>query len=85
MAVAIEYGKDDELNKSGIHILPYLFPLNVFMATFGGFLVIIFLSTGIILLKTLKKYSDKIYQNSKCKIIFILVMWSLGVIFQVAT
>jgi hypothetical protein len=63
--------------------VPYLYPLNIFLAIFGGVLVIIFLSTGIYLLKTLKKYSDKIYKNSRCKILFTLVMWSCGVMIQV--
>ena len=63
--------------------MPYLYPLNIFLAIFGGVLVIIFLSTGIYLLKTLKKYSDKIYKNSRCKILFTLVMWSCGVMIQV--
>lgn len=63
--------------------MPYLYPLNIFLAIFGGVLVIIFFSTGIYLLKTLKKYSDKIYRNSRCKIVFTLVMWSCGVMIQV--
>ncbi len=63
--------------------MPYLYPLNIFLAIFGGVLVIIFFSTGIYLLKTLKKYSDKIYRNSRCKILFTLVMWSCGVMIQV--
>jgi hypothetical protein len=45
----------------------------------------IFLSTGIYLLRTLKKYSDQIYKNSRCKILFTLVMWSIGVMIQVGT
>jgi uncharacterized protein YhhL (DUF1145 family) len=63
--------------------LPYLYPLNIFLAVFGGILVIIFLSTGIYLLRTLKKYSDQIYKNSRCKIVFTIVMWSCGILIQV--
>lgn len=59
--------------------------MNLFLAVFGGILVVTFLSTGIYLLRTLKKYSDQIYKNSRCKILFTLIMWSCGIIIQVAT
>ena len=42
-------------------------------------LLILFLTSGLLLLATLKKYSKRVYQISRCKILFTLVIWTIGI------
>lgn len=57
--------------------------LNIFMLAFQILLLIIFLISGIVLLKTLKTYSQAIYQLSKKKILFTLIIWTLAFIYEI--
>jgi len=72
------YEAHTDVNEQNILLLEKIIPLNSFMAIFETILVFIFVTTGIVLLLTLKKFSHSIYHNSVCKIIFTLVMWSMG-------
>jgi hypothetical protein len=58
--------------------------LNIVMLSMNITLLILFLTSGVRLLATLKKYSKRVYQISRCKILFTLVIWTIGISLEIA-
>lgn len=58
--------------------------LNIVMLSMNITLLVLFLTSGVLLLATLKKYSERVYQISRCKILFTLVIWTIGISLEIA-
>ena len=58
--------------------------LSIVMLSLNVILVVLFLTSGVRLLATLQKYSQRVYQTSRCKILYTLVIWTIGVCFEIA-
>ena len=86
IVMAILIIKDVQSVPAGENIKDYdllesLWDLSIVMLSLNIILLVLFLTSGLRLLATLKKYSQRVYQTSRCKILYTLVIWTIGISF----
>lgn len=74
----------DGENIKDYDLLESLWDLSIVMLSLNIILLVLFLTSGMRLLATLKKYSQRVYQTSRCKILYTLVIWTIGISFEIA-